>query len=72
VRIVAFGSTVSPEGATPYRQISLAHVLDSLRGYIRDHWAVLRHAHFKDPAFAFLVLEEKARNAPAAAGSDTG
>lgn len=35
--------------------------LDALRGYVVDHWTVLRHAYFKDPAFAFLVLQEKAR-----------
>lgn len=61
LRLVAFGSSVSAGGATTYEQIPLGHVLEYLQGYIRDHWPVLRHAHFKDSAFAFLVLQEKAR-----------
>lgn len=69
VRLVAFGSSVSQGGATAYDQISLGHVLEYLRRYIRDHWPVLRHAHFKDPVFAFLVLEEKVRKSGRASGA---
>ena len=38
-----------------------------LRGYIRQYWDVLHHADFKDPAFGYLVLLEKAEQALAPA-----
>lgn len=61
LRIVAFGSKVDPGGGRAFQQISLGHVLDFLKGYISDHWTVLRHAQFRDPVFSFLVLQEKIR-----------
>jgi hypothetical protein len=30
-----------------------------LQGYLREHWAVLRHAQIRDPAFGLLTLIEK-------------
>jgi hypothetical protein len=35
---------------------------------LREHWKVLCHAQFKDPAFGFEVLLEKARRAYVADG----
>jgi len=40
--------------------ISLKHVVSFLQDYLRQHWDVLRHAQFKDPAFGFLMTLEKA------------
>lgn len=59
VRMVAFGATIG-SGGDACLKISLGHVLNFLQAYVRDHWPVLRHAHFKDPAFSFLILQEKA------------
>ena len=39
----------------------LKEVSDFLRTYIRQHWAILRHAQFKHRALGFLVTLEKAR-----------
>jgi hypothetical protein len=60
VRLLAFGSITSTTETHRYQVISLAHVTKFLREYIRQHWDVLRHAQFKDPAFGFLVTLEKA------------
>lgn len=35
-------------------------ILSFLRRYLRAHWSVLHHADFKDRAFSFLMLLEKA------------
>jgi hypothetical protein len=43
-----------------YGAVTLGHVTNFLRDYIRKHWSILRSADFKDPAFGFLVLQEKA------------
>ena len=43
-----------------YQVISLKHVVSFLQDYLRQHWDVLRHAQFKDPAFGFLMTLEKA------------
>lgn len=59
LRLIAFGSTVEQDGGR-YAALSLGHVLEFLRRYLRDHWEVLRHAESKDPAFGFLVMTEKA------------
>lgn len=60
VRLVAFGqereSDTLPHG---YHVVSLAHVVGFLEAYLRDHWAVLRTAQFKHPAFGFLAMLEK-------------
>jgi len=61
VRLMAFGSTVDPGDGKPYQSIALGHVLSFLEGYLREYWAVLRHAQFKHPAFSLLVTLEKAR-----------
>src|SRR6266540_2102183 len=60
VRLVAFGS-VPPERNHPrYRVVLLRDVLGFLRRFLRTHWDVLHHADFKDPAFSFLMMLEKA------------
>lgn len=61
VRLVAFGSLPSGPDRRDYTVISLGHVQQFLQDYIREHWDVLCHAQFKDPAFGFEVLLEKAR-----------
>jgi hypothetical protein len=60
VRLMAFGSTVE----TPhreYRVITLGQVTRYLENYIRNNWPMIRQAQFKDPAFGFLAMREKAR-----------
>ncbi len=59
VRLVAFG--VSPDRKSgKYEVISLGHIYTFLTAYIRQHWNVIRSSEFKDPAFGFLVVLEKA------------
>jgi len=60
VRLVAFGSTPPEDPDPPYLALTLGHVLSFLRSYLDVYWDVLRHAHFKDPAFGFLMTLEKA------------
>ena len=61
VRLVCFGSTVEPPSSVHTDlAIPLAHILGFLRRYLREHWHVLRHAQFRDPAFGFLMTLEKA------------
>lgn len=59
VRFVAFGGTASRVPGVDVT-LSLAHVSGFLRGYLREHWEVLRHAQFKDPALSMLAVLEKA------------
>ena len=59
VRLVAFGS-VPPAGVHRFRVILLKDVVEYLRRHLRRHWDVLHHADFKDPAFSFLMMLEKA------------
>lgn len=55
IRLVAFG-TRSPENqATRYSVVRLDAVVGFLESYIEEHWEVLRHAEFSDPAFGLLV-----------------
>ncbi len=61
IRLIAFGSTVGEASGPRHTVISLGHVADFLHEYIQQHWDILRHADFKDPAFGFLVMLEKAR-----------
>ena len=37
----------------------MRHVVLFLRGYLREHWAVLRHAPIRDPVLGVLALIEK-------------
>lgn len=61
VRLVAFGSLPAYAENPRCRVITLGHVEEFLREYMREHWDVLRHAQFKEPAFGFLLMLEKAR-----------
>ena len=60
IRMIAFGSTL-PGGSHRYTVIALGHVIQFLRNYLSEHWDVLHHAEFKDPAFGFLMTLEKAQ-----------
>jgi hypothetical protein len=68
VRLVAFGSLPPISGGGKYTAISLGHVQDFLEAYLREHWDLLCHAQFKDLAFGFEVLLEKARRGHRDAG----
>ena len=60
VRLVAFGSGTESVEGRHYEVIDLGHVVQFLQDYLRQHWEVLRHAQFKDPALGFLMTLEKA------------
>jgi hypothetical protein len=59
IRMVAFGDI--PDGARqgPWTTVPMRHVVLFLRDYLREHWAVLRHAQIRDPALGVLALIEK-------------
>lgn len=61
VRLIAFGSLPPVSNGGKYAVISLGHVHEFLEAYIHEHWEVLCHAQFKDPAFGFEMILEKAR-----------
>ena len=66
LRLVVFASQT--EGARGrYHVVGLRRVVRYLRGYVRDHWEVLRHWDSKDAAIGFLITLAKAE-----AGTDTG
>lgn len=60
IRMVAFGSTSGGSGGGRYHSIALGHAIRFLQDYLRDHWEVVRHTDYKDPAFGFLLMLEKA------------
>lgn len=59
VRLVAFGAVADGHERVS-TTIELAHVARFLREFLREHWDLLHHAQFKDPALAFLMMMEKA------------
>lgn len=59
IRFVAFGGSASDVPGVDVT-LSLGHVAGFLREHLREHWDVLRHAQFKDPALACLAVLEKA------------
>lgn len=63
IRLVAFGSETAGATGQKYLAVSLGQIVEFLRRYLRDHWEVLRHAEYKDPALGFLVMLEKALGA---------
>jgi hypothetical protein len=70
IRMVAFGS-VAPAGHHRHRVILLRDVIAFLRRHLRSHWDIVHRADFKDPAFSFLMMLEKAgcaTTAPVATG----
>lgn len=60
IRVVVFASLTEGGDRARYRTVSLRHVVEFLRAYVRDHWEVLRHWDSKDPAFGFLITLAKA------------
>jgi hypothetical protein len=60
IRMLAFGSEIDPKRVHGFLAISLDHVFSYLRGYMREHWDILRHAQIKQPALGFLALLEQA------------
>lgn len=65
IRLIAFGAFPPGSPVPPCRIISLGHVLEFLQEYVHEHWDMLRHCQFKDPAFGFLMTLEKARRGEA-------
>lgn len=63
VRLVAFGSRRSANIKYPCEVILLGDIIESLQMYLREHWDLIRHAQFKDPALSLLTTLEKARTA---------
>ena len=61
VRLIAFGSLPPLSTGGKYTALSLGHVHEFLVAYIREHWNLLCHAQFKDPALGFEMILEKAR-----------
>lgn len=70
VRMVAFGA--APEATSGARAtiVPMRHVVEFLRGYLRQHWDVLRHAQIKDSALGVLALLEKSGASLGKADSD--
>jgi hypothetical protein len=62
VRLIVFAS----EGANQehFHLVSLAHVTEFLRNYLRENWEVLHHAQFRDPVLSLLMTLEKAGDGP--------
>jgi hypothetical protein len=61
VRLVAFGSSLSQVSHPKFKVILLGHVERFLFEFIRHNWEAVHSAQFKDPAFGFLVMQQKAR-----------
>jgi len=59
VRMVAFGDMPERDRRGPWTLVPMRHVVLFLRSYLREHWAVLRHAQIRDPALGVLALIEK-------------
>ena len=60
VRMVAFGTAAASDEATyRWHAVSMHHVAEFLRSYLRDHWEVLKHGQISDPALGVLALLEK-------------
>jgi len=62
VRLAAFGGT-APRQRGVDLTMTLSHIAGFIRDYMREHWEVLHHAQFKDPALAFFMVLEKAEKA---------
>ncbi|MEQ1760678.1 MAG: hypothetical protein ABL986_20400 [Vicinamibacterales bacterium] len=59
IRLVAFGDTPDSRRRGPWATIPMRHVVQFLRAYLKEHWEVLRHAQFRDPALGVLALIEQ-------------
>lgn len=61
VRLVAFGSAPGQSNHGRYKTVLLGHVESFLFEFIRKNWDAVHSAQFKDPAFGFLLMQQKAR-----------
>ena len=61
VRLDAYGTTPSDQQTPNFQVILLRQVRDFLQKYVREHWKILKHGQFKDPALGFLLTLEKIR-----------
>ncbi len=61
VRLVAFGTSQSDQESPGFQVILLHQVMDFLQNYVKQHWKILKHGQFKDPALGFLLTLEKIR-----------
>ena len=59
LRMIAFGSVSDAGAGGHWHTVPMRHVVDFLRGYLRQHWEVLRHAQIKDSTLGLLALLEK-------------
>ena len=60
-RLVAFGTRAEEPLGYPCQIIALAEVVSFIEGFLREHWAILRHAPSKDATLGLLMTLEKAR-----------
>ncbi|HRQ75093.1 MAG TPA: hypothetical protein PK098_04160, partial [Phycisphaerales bacterium] len=67
VRLVAFGSRRPDHRGYPCEVVLLDDVIESIQTYLRQHWDLIHHAQFKDPALSLLMTLEKAVAAKGAA-----
>lgn len=67
IRTVVFGDVEGPVQRGPWLIVPVKHVVEYLQDYLSQHWSVLRHAQFKDPAYGLLALLEKWHVEPPAA-----
>lgn len=72
IRMLAFGSVIDPKKVRGVKAISLGHVVSYLRGYIEEHWDLLRHAQVKQPALGLLALLEQASQGDRGEEDETG
>lgn len=63
VRIIVFASGGAEEQRR-FQVVSLAHVTNFLRNYLREQRQVLHHAQFRDPVLSLLMTLEKAGEEP--------
>jgi len=57
--MVAFGTAPDTGEGGHWTTVSMQHVVEFVRSYLREHWEVLRHAQIKDSALCVLALLEK-------------
>lgn len=61
VRLVVFGSVKGKPSFKHSGMITLGHIVEFIENYLREHWEVLRHSEFSNPAIGFFMLREKVR-----------
>lgn len=63
VRIMVFAP--SGEEDRRYELLPLSHVTSFLRGFLHEHWEVMKHLQFRDPVLSMLMTLEKVDREPA-------